>query len=262
MSRKNILITTVILLVVFTSMYVIFKVPLGNDSDYFKDLDCQHNSNESAISEKRSIAEFYTTDSLIDRDLFLRNTFLCHPVGFQSDFDSLAFLYNDELAAEDTLTDLLTGGLFRSHKVDFDGFKPNELMKYLVFAERLSVQNLDKKYKYFFQGVQHYWFNKVSNKLTELVENDSDIRFNPMYRVLVSRCAQNKYHIALEFTAIEKVIAYFIEGKYSYVWGRIWLRTSVLQKFIIISGMIVTIVLYILAIYFLVVYINSKIRKS
>lgn len=261
-SRRQILISLFLLLLVFSCFFVIFKVPLGNDSDYFKDLECNHSSNEAAVNSKKSIVEFYQNDSTINRSLFLKDIFICHPVGFQNDFDSLELIYNNERLAEDTLTEILTKNLFEQKLNDFDGFKPNELMKYLVFAERLSVQNLDKKYKYFLQGITHYWFNKVSNKLTELVEEDSDIRFNPMYRVLVSRCAQNKYHIALEFTAIEKVISYFIEGKYSYVWGRIWLRTSVFQKFIIVSGIIVTIVFYILAINSIILYIKSKIKKS
>ena len=99
MSLRRILFSIFILLIFSTGLYVVFKVPLGNDSDYFKDLECEHSSNEAAVRLKNSIVEFYQNDSIINRSLFLKDVYLCHPVGFQNDFDSLQQIYSDERTA-------------------------------------------------------------------------------------------------------------------------------------------------------------------
>ncbi|MDC1362176.1 hypothetical protein N8203_03630 [Crocinitomicaceae bacterium] len=262
MNKGNIIFLSITVIIVFSILFVLLKLPLGNDQDYFKNINCKHNSNEEAESEKKSIFKYLDSDSTINRVLFLNEVFLCHPVGYQQDFDSLSRFFGDERMAEDSLTEILTNNLFEKNQKDFSGFNPNQLMKYIVFAERMSTQNTARKYKYFFQGVHYYWFNKVSNKLNALVHENSDYRFNPMYRVLVSRCAQNNYHISLEFTALEKVTSYFIEGKYSYVWGRIWLRTSVFQKTIMIIGVLFSFISYILTLNYILRFIKVKIKKS
>ena len=102
----------------------------------------------------------------------------------------------------------------------------------------------------------------VSNHLNKLVLENSDYRFNPMFRVLVSRCAQNDYHVSLEFTALEKVVSYFIDGKYSYVWGRIWLRTSLGQKTMIFFAFSITLFSYIISLFLLYRFVKFKIKKS
>ena len=262
MTKSRIIFLSITVFLTVALLYVLVKVPLGNDIVYFKNSKCQYSSAEKALTHRLPISDFINSDSTIDCNTFFNQISFCHPVGFSQDFDSLSIFLGDDRRAEDLLTKILTTDLHENNKNDFLGFQPNELMKYIVFSERVSCQNTDRRYKYFYQGVQYYWMNMVSNHLNKLVLENSDYRFNPMFRVLVSRCAQNDYHVSLEFTALEKVVSYFIDGKYSYVWGRIWLRTSLGQKTMIFFAFTITLLSYIISLSLLYRFVKFKIKKS
>ena len=94
------------------------------------------------------------------------------------------------------------------------------------------------------------------------MDKKSDLRFDPNFRVIVNRCAQNGFYIPIAYSSIDKVTTYFTQSRYSYVIGRIWLRTSFFQKLAMGSIFVFTIIAYLRLFQFLFKFINSKIQKK
>lgn len=238
------------------------SISVIDKDDYFSD-DCELTNSVDANSKLNPINSFLDfSDTTLDCDNYFSGNILCFPNRLNRDFDSLSVIFNDEMHAEDFLYSILTDTIFKRDQKFFDGFNPKKLMSYIVFSEKMKALNTEKRYKYFYMGVSRFWLNKISNHLIECMSIERDLRFDPQFRVLVSRCAQNGFHIPIAYSSADKVTEYLIQSRYSYVLGRIWLRTSILQKTVIALILSLTFFAYFYIFRLFYKFINSKIQKK
>ena len=118
-------------------------------------------------------------------------------------------------------------------------------MELIILGERANYYcELNDKYKYFYRGIARYWLDKVSSHLVKLNEEQSKLKYDPNFKILVNRCAQNNYHIELKYNSTEKIANYLVEKRFSYILGRLWNGTSIWLKLPIMIFFIGTILAY------------------
>lgn len=249
----NLIFYGVVVVILVTILVAAFRVPLSNQDHYFKPLECEREGQTE--SDLRKIHKMTPSE-------YLSKGYYCDPVLVLEDLAILDSVLGGELEAEAFLFPVLTDSLKVKYKAAFNRYDMQVFMNMLAMAESYLVFRNDKKFRYFFVGVHRYWFDQISNTLEDMLLVDPNVKFDPDFRILVSRCAQNDYHIAIEFSWLDKVTAYLIEGRFSYVWNRFWLRTSTAQQFVVITFFSVTLILYIFGLKWVINKLLRKIRKK
>ena len=119
------------------------------------------------------------------------------------------------------------------HKWNYENLDSLELLL-TVIEKYQSYGEASPELANFFGEVADALGMYVAEKLTDIANNNKEIkstfRFN--YVAQRSRCLKYAPNISLDNT--EKTIKYFSEGDFSYLWNRFWNGTSLFFKFAIL----------------------------
>ena len=85
---------------------------------------------------------------------------------------------------------------------------------------------IDVKNELIYSAIRSSILNKVANDLSELVKKDKAIKFTFKFKSLFRRCVKENYNPGIKDSSIEKVLYNVINGKFTYLSNRFWLRTS------------------------------------
>ena len=254
---------TVLFAVVCSTLLILFwilsYVPLTEAKGYYKGLDCPDKGLNDSLSIKY-LEEHYQSDfKYFSSAEYLKLTPFCSPIKVTKDLKHLAKLYGNNEKAEDFLYHVLCDS---NRKINIEwvkGLKYQKMMDLLESAERYRYhRKLNPEYKYFFRGVHRFWLNKVSTHLEYELLQQRTLKFNPEFRILVSKCAQNNYHIAIKYTYPEKVSFYLAEGRYAYIWNRYWHNSRWFEKLAGLIWVIATFIGY----YMVSIWIYKRIRRT
>ena len=172
---------------------------------------------------------------------YLNNSNYCNLKSIIADFKIVDSMYKnrDELTIP-LFYNLLTDSLINFKKNKTKKFNPDFLIKKINWAKKMKVASqLNQEYEIIFLIVYEGWLNHISNLLSSYFENDKNIKYNLKFKILKNECSLEKYTVPVGLRTHEKLIDYLIEGRYSYIWGRLYHGTSFWIKFaIIIFGLL------------------------
>lgn len=130
----------------------------------------------------------------------------------------------------------------RSHTVN--------LFNWIIFAERaLFFSSIKSRNQFFFKALSRFYFSAISEFLSNLNHSNPSVKYDLNFKILVDRCRQNKYHVDIRYTNIEKLINYLGEKKYAYIINRVWIGTSAIFKTFLIFWISFSIYAYYLLLY-------------
>ncbi len=182
-----------------------FKNNLTKTFPYNVYLDSANIFNIKNVLNDLALLDEFTQDSALNRDLFTR--LLTEKLGDK--IGNSLILYN-----------------------------PDSLIYLLQWADGFyHFQKIDSTNERFYRRVNRYWFNFISNKLGQFAETDPSIKYNVKFKYMVELCRARMFYPPIGNSNTEKVLNYFIEGKYSYLFQRLWFGTDIFFKLIILFGL-------------------------
>lgn len=181
---------------------------------------------------KKNITKSFPFNSYIDSaDIFNIKNVL-------NDLDSMDKFNENLRLNRDLFTTLLTEKLVNKIQNSLIIYKPDSLIFLLQWADGFyHYQKIDKKNERFYRRVNRFWFNLISNKLGQFAETDPSIKYNIKFKYMVELCRARMFYPPIGNSNTEKVLNYFIEGKYSYLFQRLWFGTDIFFKLIILFGL-------------------------
>lgn len=167
--------------------------------------------------QKIDFTNFHILDAhLVELDTITKNSFLTQSI----------------------LSVALTSKLTQLNSTDLD-----TLHSVLQWSDQFQEYSLQQtNYQGFYQSIQSYWYNQVANTLTEMSKQNSDIKFRFKYRYLIQRCKEKGFIIGGKVSKTEKIVIYFVEQKWSYLFYRFWNGTSLLFKGIVFSAILINLI--------------------
>ena len=181
-----------------------FKNNLTKTFPYNVYLDSANIFNIKNVLNDLALLDEFTQDSALNRDLFTR--LLTEKLGDK--IGNSLILYN-----------------------------PDSLIYLLQWADGFyHFQKIDSKNERFYRRVNRYWFNFISNKLGQFSETNPNIKYDIKFKYMVELCRARMFNPPIGNSNSEKVLNYFIEGKYSYLFQRLWFGTNIFFKLIILIG--------------------------
>lgn len=95
------------------------------------------------------------------------------------------------------------------------------------WAERFHFyKDIESPNTQLYKIVYRYWFNLISNQVSQYSERDNSIKYNFKFKYLVGLIQSKKYAPSISNTKGEKVLLYLTEGKYAYLFNRFWNGSS------------------------------------
>jgi hypothetical protein len=180
---------------------------------------------------KNNITKLFPYNSYVDSaDIFNIKNVL-------KDLDSMDKFTQDSSLNRDLFTSLLTEKLENKIENSLILYNPDSLIYLLQWADGFyHFQKVDSKNERFYRRVNRFWFNLISNKLGQFAETDPSIKYNVKFKYMVELCRARMFYPPIGNSNSEKVLNYFLEGKYSYLFQRLWYGTNIFFKFIILFG--------------------------
>lgn len=198
-----------------------------------------------------------TTDNLYDSFPYEAYNHKINYTNFQlidthlSELDSIT---HNPFLSQSILSVALTSKLTQLNSMNLDTLYG--ILQWSNQFQKYSYQQ--PKYQAFYQSIQSYWYNQVSNSLIRISKQNSDMKYEFKYRYLIQRCKEKGFMIGGKVSKIEKIVIYLIEQKWSYLFFRFWNNTSFLFKGIIFSTVLTNLVFVSFGIKYIKIH---KIRK-
>ena len=98
------------------------------------------------------------------------------------------------------------------------------VVKFVDDLDLYSEVDINNKIVYF--AIKDYWYNIISNELGKLSQKRPGIKYGFKFRYLKQECINNNYLPNEGNSKLEKIVLYFFESKWSYLFYRFWNSTS------------------------------------
>lgn len=243
----------------FIAVWLLSFVPLTEAKSYYKGLNCAEKEIEDSLSIHYLTEHFQSDFKYFSSKTYLELTSFCSPISVTKDLKHLSDLWKDSDKAEDFLYHVLCDSNRALNSEWLKELKYQKMMDIIEIAERYRYhRKINPEHQYFFRGIHRFWLTKVSTHLEYELLNERTLKFNPEFRILVSKCAQNNYHIAIKYTYPEKVSFYLAEGRYAYIWNRYWHNSRWYEKLAGLIWLIATLIGY----YMVSIWIYKRIRRT
>ncbi|MFM9948946.1 MAG: hypothetical protein ACKV1O_13485 [Saprospiraceae bacterium] len=187
---------------------------------------------------------FATIDATKIRELFPYQIYLdsadwCDVNAIVRDLHLLDSINKDSTSLNrEILVKALTEELENQVAGSFVGYHPDSLILLLQWAVRFNnYQELDKDNSKVFRVIYRHWFNFVSNKLGDYAKDNPEIKYDFKFKYLVGICHAKKFSPPIGSSMGEKIVNYFIEKNYSYLFNRFWNATGILFKVVVVLGL-------------------------
>lgn len=262
MKRSYLYILIAVLGFGFFIIYLAFLIPAEKELGYYLVDKCDNNSNsiiQKAIGQNK--IQVKDGEMTLDSDIVkLLNEFnYCQLPQLQKDLDYLIDSLNCSESVVDELFAIYTDSLSDYYVLDTTELNSNNLMELIILGERANYYcEINDKYKYFYRGIGRFWLDKVSSHIVKLNKGKSKLKYDPNFKILVNRCAQNNYHIELKYNNTEKIANYLVEKRFSYILGRLWNGTSMWFKLLLFICTIGTLSAYYLLIKRIIYFIKNR----
>lgn len=135
----------------------------------------------------------------------------------------------DEVFYENMTTHLLQ---FYQQKVDFSQLHElKELTEEIHFVAMMST--IEDEHQLTYKAILDFWMQFIFEQLQEIVRNDEHLKYTFDYQYIQNFGEQYQYQSFEKLSDAEKFIDHFSQNKWSYLWNRLLLRTTIWQKSIL-----------------------------
>jgi hypothetical protein len=237
----------VILLAVFIStvFYFVYEA-----SEAYVSHDIPMSSNCIKTNSYSILQSLHESDSnnilkTFDYRLFLEKSNYCNYSDISNNIEIIDSIYgNFNEITEPLFYNLLGDTLINSYG-ELKTFNPTFILKKLNWIRSLKYYaEFNNKHYFIYMGVYDRWFQKITQLLSNELELNSNLKYNNNFKIIAAQCKLEGYYIPQKLNSKEKLINYLVEGKFSYIWNRIWNNTNFITKIILllfISGSIYSI---------------------
>ena len=139
----------------------------------------------------------------------------------------------------------LTNDLEKQLAPKFINYQPDSLLVLLQWAESFKYYaEVDANHQMLFEVINTFWMNYIANKLNTYYQANNDIKHTFKFKYLRSSCMAQQFNVPINNTSSEKVLGYFTESKYSYLYDRFSNGTSFLFKASLFLLVLITLLSY------------------
>tara|TARA_B110000046_G_scaffold185004_1_gene225194 strand:- start:4069 stop:4857 length:789 start_codon:yes stop_codon:yes gene_type:complete len=141
-----------------------------------------------------------------------------------------------------TLTDTLKS----IETTKLEKFNPQYLINKIEWAKKMkSYGECLIESRFLFAVIHEYWMSEVNSKLYYYYSKNPNLKYDYRFKYLVSNLSAEKYAVSFGFSKLEKLINYSIEGRFMYIWNRIYKGTNWIVKLTLITLILLTLISYI-----------------
>jgi len=156
-----------------------------------------------------------------------------------------------------TLLVALTDSLKEYKSEELSKFNPQFLINKIEWAKKMKrYGDCYPNNKFLFYVTYEFWMSQISSLMYKYNGDNSKLRYDFRYKYLVTCLSMEKYFVSFGFSKKEKMINYLTEGRYMYIWNRIYKSTSLLTKLTLVFLIFLTIFTFIFS--FKKIFLNSK----
>jgi hypothetical protein len=183
-----------------------------------------------------------------------------HYTSLQSHIQSLdTFNPNDKMGNLEILSIALTEKLMLKTGQQYKTYRPDSLLALLQWAEKFKIYaEADKQHAILFNSVYSYWLDIIANKLNTFYEQDRSLKYAPKFNYLATRCYEQKFSVPIDNSKFEKIVQYFSETQFAYLYNRFWNGTSIWVKTGILALILFTLYGYYLLISRIITYFKNR----
>lgn len=169
----------------------------------------------------------------------------CSPASILRDLQTLDTLNPDSTPLNRALLiEALTVELEKRVAPRLSTYQPDSLIRMLHWAGRLHdcAEVLSKPDARVFRIVSQHWINWIANRLSAYAEAESAIKYHFKFKYMVGVCQTKGFFPPLGNSNSEKVLNYFIEQRFGYLFHRFWHSTG--WAFKALTGLGLALLLY------------------
>jgi len=169
----------------------------------------------------------------------------CNPAGILRDLHTLDAINPDSTPLNRALMiEALTVELEKRVAPRLNTYQPDTLIHMLHWAGRLHdcTEVLSKPDARVFRIVSQHWINWIANQLAAHAEAESALKYQFKFKYMVGICQAKGFFPPLGNSKTEKVLNYFIEKRFGYLFHRFWHSTG--WAFKALAGLALALVLY------------------
>lgn len=250
---KKINISALILFLMLTilSVYFVIKATrVYEDTDLNFLEDCDSYSEFDLVNEVKNI----DSNEIITKfpyKKYLNEAKYCDIKNINSHIYILDSLYNNHRGISlEILKIAFTDSLKNSNSENLIQYNPEFLNNKLEWAKQMNTYSkCFPKNRRLFRIVHKYWMNVISMSLSKFQGEKPDLKFDYTFKYLTTNISLEKYSMSYGFSKSQKIVNYLAEGRYMYIWNRIYKSTGWLTKFGLIILIFSTIFTYSFTIY-------------
>jgi hypothetical protein len=183
-----------------------------------------------------------------------------HYDALQSHIQALdTFNPNNKMGNLELLSIALTEKLMDKNREQYQAYHPDTLLALLQWAEKFKVYGeTDQEHAILFNSVYSYWLDMIANKLNTFYEHDRSLKYAPKFNYLATRCYEQKFSVPIDNSKFEKIVQYFSETQFAYLYNRFWNGTGFWVKTGILALILFTLYGYYLLIARIILYFKTK----
>ncbi len=230
-----------------------YSIPLEKDCKISKGVDLTKELNH------------VTKDNLSEKfpyEKFLNNGSYCSVNQIIEEINEMNKVQSDSIVNQIVLSEALTNKLYEKWEPN-NKFNLDKIYEKIQWIEKFNqYKEVNENYRTFFNVIYKFWLNKISINLSQMYDENNDVKYKLKFKTLANICESKKFHVNVGKTSIEKVIDNFKESKYAYLINRITLETPIFVQIAILLILILTLFSYYLLITKCFNYIKKKSLKN
>jgi len=252
-------------LLIITALILIFIITIFIyiiNADYSNNVPSERpNLHKRALSTKKFL---FNIDKKNIKQTFPYNKYLdsCDRFDIKSIRNDLSILYSMDsvnfMEYQKAISIALCDSLAYRMKLVLNKYEPDSLIRLIQWVEKFHAYgDIDQQNLNMYEAIYGYWLNLISNKLSDYYKERPSIKYDFKYRYIVCRCIEKQFNSSISNSNFEKVIIYFIEKNWTYLFNKFWNSTSILYK-----SVVSLIFIFILFPYVYIFICNRKRKKT
>ena len=244
--KLNIIALVILLILGFTACFYIIKSTRAYKDTDLDILDSCLPYTEFNLNEELMAVDSHEIFVKFPYEKYLKESSYCDIKNINSHILTLDSIYNNhwDITLE-VLRTTLTDSLKSYHENELEHFNPQFLINKVEWAKKMKrYGECFPENQYLFDITYEYWMRNISSYLGIYQSNESNLKYDYRFKYLTTNLSLEKYFVSFGFSKSQKLVNYLVEGRYMYIWNRIYKSTGIATKIILILMMLSTILAY------------------
>ena len=219
----------------FFIYFIVISTENYDDTDLHVLDECEPYSEFNLLQEIKNIDSLEIVDKFPYRK-YIEESGYCDINNISKHIIILDSNYNNHFdISMNTLLVALTDSLKEYKSKELSEFNPQFLINKIEWAKKMKhYGECYPNNKFLFDVTYEFWMSEISSLMYKYNGDNSILRYDFRYKYLVTCLSMEKYFVSFGFSKKEKMINYLTEGRYMYIWNRIYKSTSLLTKSILL----------------------------